>query len=120
MTRPCVYRAYNASGDLLYIGSTCDFTMRVGIHRRESLWIDQVAEWAVTEYHFLYAARFGEEVAIASEHPRWNIKGRSKHHPDGLLTRLVQVATLYPFQLRKPDYPDYRWHRDFAPLLAAA
>ena len=43
----CVYRAYDAEGALLYIGSTCDFERRKYLHTQTSIWMPQVAKWRV-------------------------------------------------------------------------
>lgn len=79
----CVYRAYADDGSLLYVGSSNHPTARYGYHELNSPWwlfkADVREEW----HPSLAVARYAELVAIETEHPRWNVHGRSHQHPDG-------------------------------------
>lgn len=82
-----VYRVYDASGALLYVGRTHDIEQRMYGHfndnRFRSPWCDDADDVVLEGFHSTAAADVAEQEAIREEFPRWNIKGRSPHHPDG-------------------------------------
>jgi hypothetical protein len=77
-TEGSVYRCFDASGELLYIGSTWRLpAQRLREHRTGKPWWDEVAEVRV-ERHPLETLRAVETQAIQQERPRYNIVD----HPD--------------------------------------
>lgn len=78
-----VYRAFDASGRLLYVGCTVELESRLKAHSSSAQWWlfhDRVeSEWFSSHDVALEA----EAAAIHAEHPRWNMQGRSEGHPDG-------------------------------------
>lgn len=86
MSRPCaVYRAYDAGGTLLYVGSSVTPDARLRNHERHSMWWPFMAEVHFEWFDDETSARLAELTAIAREYPRWNVAGRAGDHPDGLM-----------------------------------
>lgn len=76
--RAAVYRLYDASGALLYIGSAYDPSQRYRSHRSKPWW-GQVARRA-EDWHPNRAAAFAAEAAlIETEQPRFNSVGTPSH-----------------------------------------
>jgi predicted GIY-YIG superfamily endonuclease len=73
-----VYRMFDATGHLLYIGITSDLTRRLGQHA-EKRWFPQVKTISLEWYPTQAAAFVAEQRAIRQERPRMNITG--KRHP---------------------------------------
>ena len=95
-TLPYVYRAYNATGDLLYVGSTHELGTRMDAHASQSTWWLDAAHFTFTTHPSRADAYLVELGAIRREHPRWNIRDRAKDHPDGKARAWWDVALLYP------------------------
>jgi hypothetical protein len=74
--KPVVYRAFDADGALLYIGSTGDLGARLYGHRCSSAWWPKHTALTFDEYPTLNAARAAEAEAIATEYPEHNKIGR--------------------------------------------
>lgn len=74
----CVYRAFAASGALLYVGSTINFEGRRKQHWTRSKWGRQVVHWKVRWYLSEAAAHRAETAAIRAEHPIHNVRGRDQ------------------------------------------
>ena len=88
-----VYRAYDAEGVLLYVGSSNHPPQRYEYHRQHSPWWLFKAEIREQEYPSLTDARTAELVAIETEHPRWNVVGRSVDHPDGWINQAFGIKS---------------------------
>lgn len=73
-----IYRVFDASGVLLYLGVTCNPWQRFGEHRRSAAWWPR-AERAEWEFAGTMLAAFdAERVAIWSEAPEFNKKGKPR------------------------------------------
>lgn len=73
MSRPCVYRAFDVAGRLLYIGSTGDIAQRFKGHdSKQPPWLPYVSSVVVEHYETIKAARCAETLAIMAERPRFN------------------------------------------------
>lgn len=70
--RTCVYRFYDAAGDLLYVGLSMNFEGRVYKHRRKPWWPD-VARTEFAWFDDRETAQQAERNAIYYEHPIHNI-----------------------------------------------
>lgn len=71
-----LYRAYDADGNLLYIGTTRDPGRRVQSHAGYSLnWITRAARLDLEWYPDIASAREAEGRAIAAENPPHNTDG---------------------------------------------
>jgi len=90
-----IYRAYDGADRLLYVGSSVDIDARLRQH--ESAF---PAWWAfqrridVQTFSTEEQAREAEARAIAAEHPRWNVTGRSPDHPDGFAGNAASMSWL--------------------------
>lgn len=73
-TQYCVYRAFDRSGQLLYIGSTGDYTARRKQHKYQSAWFDSVSRWQAEWYASDEAAQEAEYAAIQAEQPAYNTR----------------------------------------------
>lgn len=67
-----VYRLFDASGELLYIGATVDFHRRMSLHKSKTGWWPAVHETTIRRFVDLPAAYEAEETAIRLERPRYN------------------------------------------------
>lgn len=72
-----VYRYFGATGALLYVGCSNDWTRRLMEHRRKP-WFGLVCEIKLTPFADFPSARRAEALAIASESPVYNSAGRPK------------------------------------------
>lgn len=71
-----VYRAFDPSGQLLYVGRTKRFRERMTSHRRLSAWWAEATSITIEAYATQVDAAHAERAAIANERPRFN-------RPDG-------------------------------------
>lgn len=83
-----VYRAFDAIGRLLYVGCSVDVDARIRQHTDTSLWWPFHERIEREPFATRELAAEAEAEAIATEHPRWNISGRSLDHPDGHCTTI--------------------------------
>lgn len=67
-----LYRFFDATDVLLYVGITVDFTARFAQHRAEKEWIGQVANIRLEHYPNRGEALKAEREAILREKPLWN------------------------------------------------
>jgi predicted GIY-YIG superfamily endonuclease len=70
---PVVYRVYDTTGRLIYIGSTRDIVSRFAQHERLSWWHELVADVQTVAYPTQDAAAAAEQVAIQEEQPAFNV-----------------------------------------------
>lgn len=69
-----VYRCFDSSARLVYVGCTADIDKRLQEHADKAWWAPQV-KWVEIERHIDRAAgREAERLAVVQEHPRWNIE----------------------------------------------
>lgn len=69
-----LYRAYDASGRLLYVGIAVNWPRRWGQHAERSPWYQQVTRLELTEYANRPDAMAAEKRVVAAEHPVHNIE----------------------------------------------
>lgn len=70
--RTWLYRAFDDSGELLYVGITGDVAGRMRAHRRKSRWWLQFDYLELTVFRERFEARAAERRAIRIELPRFN------------------------------------------------
>lgn len=70
-----VYRMYDSTGRLLYIGQSVSLAERLGGHRSGSEWWPDVRTIKVEPHADSLAARSAEARAIATERPAYNVSG---------------------------------------------
>lgn len=98
--RHAVYRFYDDSENLLYIGMSKDWPYRLSQHRRSKYWFNDIAR-VVVEYHeSRELALEAEKRAIQSERPQHNVT-----HNDPDLPRLPDLSTrMGAFMLHPGQY----------------
>lgn len=87
MNQETLYRFFDSSGRLLYIGISNRWTDRLVQHRREKPWFDQVAQVTVHKYPSRQAVEQAEREAIASERPLYNVQ-----HNGGTLAEKLKTS----------------------------
>ena len=75
------YRIYNPFGDLLCVGISLDWKMRLKQHRKSSAWFRMAARCTVETYASSPQAFAAESWAITYEHPEWNSDNQRKDCP---------------------------------------
>lgn len=75
MREATVYRAYDADGQLLYVGCCYRFHLRKTHHRHHALWGRNAARWTEKRYPSRREAEKAELAAIRSEKPLHNRVG---------------------------------------------
>lgn len=80
-----LYRHFDATGRLLYVGMSLNAIARLVKHREESHWFNQITrveiEWHKSREHAAYA----EAIAIRDEEPLYNIAKPVPRDPDAPL-----------------------------------
>lgn len=74
--RTVVYRLFDFTGRLLYVGIAVDISRRLGKHRRDKTWWPQVSYATLSWYADRPLAEDDELRAIRLEAPVFNIQGR--------------------------------------------
>ena len=94
MTKTALYRHFDASGTLLYVGITGDLSMRDKQHARDAAWHSEVAstktEWLSSRRH----ARALEAVAIEFERPKYNIQNVRPEAPEAPAPAIAEQSPL--------------------------
>lgn len=70
---PVVYRCYDATGRLIYIGCSYDVVNRFDQHRRSTWWASLIAKVHITIHATHLAAFEAEKRAIKTENPAFNL-----------------------------------------------
>jgi hypothetical protein len=122
-----VYRCFDSTGRLIYVGASGDLFARLRSHRASSWWAPQVAKVTAKVYPNRLTARAAERAAIRAEMPRWNKSGKweTRHQwtqEDWIdwLTVLFQ-ASRYPAPEIYARLRDYRalWNVEAPAVLLA-
>lgn len=88
-----VYRCYDATDALLYVGCTVDLVTRRVAHNTNSWWFPKVDHWRITVYPNKLHARRVETAAIADEQPLCNVRGQNfKAWPSSRLSLAHDLA----------------------------
>tara|TARA_R110000737_G_C14621639_1_gene493360 strand:- start:6206 stop:6613 length:408 start_codon:yes stop_codon:yes gene_type:complete len=69
-----VYRHFDESGDLLYVGRSINPFKRLQEHKYQSSWFDSVVNMTVEKFPTFGAAKKAEANAILSERPKFNMQ----------------------------------------------
>ena len=70
----CLYRHFDSDCNLLYVGISICFWDRLRAHSARSSWHSQIAFVTVDHYETRHKAEIAEDVAIALEKPKYNIR----------------------------------------------
>lgn len=73
MRKTDLYRHYDESGDLLYVGISLGAVGRLQYHRKKSGWFEEIAKVTIEKFESAEAARAAEAEAIRAENPKHNI-----------------------------------------------
>lgn len=71
-----VYRCFDETGRLIYVGRSATPHTRLEFHRRNSWWAPQAVRVKIAVFPNKEQASAAERDAIASENPRWNTLGK--------------------------------------------
>jgi len=77
--RHYVYRIFDKTGRLIYVGCSYNPEARINTHRTTMFWGDQIHRIKLTVHPNKRAGHYAEKIAIHSEHPRFNVSGRWVH-----------------------------------------
>jgi len=69
-----LYRHYDSSGQLLYVGISLSALWRTMTHRRDSAWWNEVTVVKIENHRNRWRAIEAERQAIVEERPRYNIR----------------------------------------------
>lgn len=86
--RTALYRHFDATGKLLYIGISLSAVHRLKQHTIDKAWADDIASMTVEQYGSREEALEAERDAIIAEKPLWNVMHNKKSEP----VNLWQVA----------------------------
>lgn len=117
-----LYRLYDASGQLLYVGVTANLRERFGQHASTKQWWGDVARRTVTWLETRDEALTAEAKAILTEAPRYNVKAplsvamdrRSWYMPKASADALADAVEDLHYATRRPK------HEVLAALIDAA
>jgi excinuclease UvrABC nuclease subunit len=70
-----LYRHFDATGVLLYVGSSLNAISRTSKHRLTVHWYSQIATISLEHFSSRVAAMEAEQLAIKNEKPKYNIRG---------------------------------------------
>jgi predicted GIY-YIG superfamily endonuclease len=93
--RTALYRVFDVSGKLLYVGISQNPDVRLGQHSQTKPWWVAVAERKIEWHETRAEAAAAEKVAIKSEMPHWNINHAVRPIGDDESNKL---------------YAEYRWN----------
>lgn len=81
--RSTVYRFFDSTGSLLYVGVTDMPVVRIAAHRIKALWWNRVDpnRTTLTEYDDRRTAELAELDAIKTENPEFNLTGKASYRP---------------------------------------
>lgn len=76
-----LYRAFNAEGELLYVGISRNVPRRLQNHGVRSFWFNEVTTITITRFEDEDVLRQAELLAITVERPKYNIMSVEKRPP---------------------------------------
>ncbi len=76
-----VYRAFGICNELLYVGISQSWRLRLEGHRKNSMWWTHVRHIEVQEFADRASAFAMESWSISNENPIFNLESQSKHAP---------------------------------------
>lgn len=103
MTDHVVYRAFAASGALLYVGYSSRLLVRLHEHSKTAPWWGLAAEVTHQAFSAEAEARAAELTAIAVEQPLFNIIGSGKRDSMPNIRQHADARTSTPRRLRSAD-----------------
>jgi predicted GIY-YIG superfamily endonuclease len=108
-----LYRYFDDTGQLLYVGITGDNTKRQSQHRRNSFWFGEIASASFQHFENREAALDAETLAIQAEKPLHNIAKTESY--DGGRLRIQLGARIHLIQmLSEPEGGHNPLHAEWA------
>lgn len=106
MKRTSLYRHFDASGKLLYVGISASFMARLCQHSSTSHWYWRIAKVEVEHFKTRAHAQYAEALAIRDEGPLYNKAKPVPRNPDIPIPKLVMPppAPVVPDTPRKIGY----------------
>lgn len=86
-----LYRHFDSSGKLLYVGVSKSALIRLGQHQEHAHWFGNISQVTIEKHPSREAALEAERLAIQSENPLCNVQHRS---PSAHTVRKRQAASL--------------------------
>lgn len=86
--RTALYRVFDSTGKLLYVGISQNPDIRFGQHSQTKLWWSEVDVRKVEWYETRAEAATAEKVAIKAEMPHWNLHHAVPQISDSEATRI--------------------------------
>ena len=90
-----LYRHWDAEGRLLYVGRTHDLHTRHLTHRSSSPWFGEIAEITIQAFDSRWEAAKAERVAIHTENPLHNQRGKPEQPSEEPEADLGQPRTFW-------------------------
>jgi predicted GIY-YIG superfamily endonuclease len=105
MTKTYLYRLYNSSDELLYVGITRDLFSRLSTHRTVQSWWSEVDYYSVKEYRSRDEAVAQESYLIATVQPEYNqIPGKRIKSPELITETIFKTKRHIPLPLEEVEY----------------
>lgn len=98
MTTTTVYRLFDASGSLLYVGIASKAGRRLAEHANNKAWWSEVGSITFAQFDSRDEAANAEREAIRTESPRYNVMGVVRPIPDPSV-QLPSRADLVPLDV---------------------
>lgn len=121
-----VYRLYDRTGALLYVGISLSVAERMQQHRNGKRWWPQVARIEITHCSSREAALFHEFVTIQQLQPRYNVQGQATERPAdwqfivAVADRLGKLPAELPDPLTEADCEALTWFAEWLPKVEAS
>jgi excinuclease UvrABC nuclease subunit len=93
MSKTALYRHFDNSGLLLYVGISCNAIIRTYSHEKKTPWFEEIATIRIVYFSSREEALREEEIAIIRENPLYNKKSRQSNAPQkdfGLILRVTK------------------------------
>jgi predicted GIY-YIG superfamily endonuclease len=114
MTAHYVYRVFDDTDRLIYVGASGDPFRRLDQHHTSSWWAYQLARVSMRVYPDKDAARIHEAASIGAEHPRWNRLGlppratwTRENYEDHIVSGIAARVRWYESQLWREEAAEY-------------
>ena len=115
-----LYRHFDETGALLYVGISLSAITRLRQHRDRSVWFSQIKSITITQFETRADAKIAEKAAIQTEHPVYNKdwnklpkepKPRTKRRKIECSECATTHLTKYKRWCHECDRAYGRWHR---------
>ena len=91
-----LYRHFDGSGRLLYVGISLSAINRLAQHRAHSEWFGKIRKVTIKAFPNREAARIAESYAIKTENPIFNLQRRQKRKTRPSCSMFVRYVAFHP------------------------